>query len=67
MTWMDETPEYQILSRTRPRAVKEYTCCFSWCRKPILKGERHVKVAIVDSDGKFYSDRSHLKHEWGES
>lgn len=62
----DYYPEYTQLSRTKPRAAKEYTCCYSWCRKPILKGERHVKVVIVDSDGKFYSDRSHLRHEHGE-
>lgn len=58
-------PEYTMLSRTRPKAAKEYTCCFSFCGKPILKGERHLKVAIVDSNGKFYCDRSHLRHEDG--
>ena len=44
------------LSTERPTARKEY-CCI-WCNDPILKGEKHEKVAGIH-EGEFQSNRFH--------
>lgn len=42
---------YQLLSKTTPKAKKEYKCV--WCPEKILRGEKHIKE-VGTYDGFFY-------------
>ena len=63
----DYYPEYRVLGETKPIASKEHTSCYGWCNKPINKGERYRKAIYISTDRKFYCDRYHLRHAWGET
>jgi hypothetical protein len=47
---------YQLLSRTEPKARKEYRCI--WCPEKILKGEAHVHE-VSKFDGELQDHRWH--------
>ena len=64
---MEEECDYRVLSRTQLRAAIKHACSYEWCKKPIKKGERYIKYAVVDIDGKFFCTRIHTRHEYGYS
>lgn len=49
---------YQLLSKSDPKARKEYACI--WCPEKILKGEKHVHTCGV-ADGDLQDGRFHME------
>ena len=49
--------DIQVVDKTRPRAVKDFECCWGLGGPhTIKKGDRYVRVVYKRKDGQFESD-----------